>query len=1816
MMSNPFDDQTAPDADSGAEPGPGATSQGGWAPGLPELAPDTVEQEDGGKTLDDMVPTRGYHLTPIVGLGGSAGGIPALAEFFQAMPPDSGLVFVVVLHLSAEHESTLAAVLGRHTAMPVTQAEDGTTVAANHVYIIPPGKYLSSADGQLRLTPLQPEYGKRMAVDVFFRTLADTHGAHAAAVVLSGGDGDGASGLKRVKERGGLTVAQDPEEAEHEGMPRSAIETGMVDWVLKTREMPGRLLAYFQREQQVQLALEEVSSRREAPRPGPDANATVLRDVLNYLRTRTGRDFSYYKEATVLRRLARRMQINGTDTLPDYLTFLRTHAGESGALLQDLLISVTNFFRDREAFASLEARVPGLFRGKKPGEAVRVWVPACATGEEAYSVAMLLAEHAGTLNEPPPLQVFATDLAEEVVASAREGIYPSTITIDVNEDRLRRFFTKEHRGYRVRRELREIVLFAQHDLLKDSPFSRLDLVTCRNLLIYLNREAQRRALETFHFALRPGGELFLGTSETVEDASELFSPLDKKYRLYQHRPAPRTSVPVPAGESSLIRRLREKPPIPERVPLSTLLAPAPFPNVDRPPGAGHAPEPTRTPGELFLRVFEQFGPPAIIVDGHHNIVHLSGTAHRFLQFGVGEPTVNLLRAIHPLLRLELRAALFRAAQTGGEAESPGLPVELDGKMQTVCLRVQAAREVAPEHFLVVITPQSTAAVVATAAADPVAQQLEHELESVKSHLRDTTEQYEAAIEEQKAGNEELQAMNEELRSASEELETGREELQSINEELSTVNQELKSKVDALAHSNSDLQNLIGSTNIATVFLDRELRVTRYTPPAVDLFHLIPTDVGRPLTDLKRLLQYPEMEADAARVLADLTPIEREVGRAGDGWFLARLLPYRTAEDRIAGVVLTFVDISRRRQAETDLRQAHDRLARALAATHGGWGEWDWQTGEVRWSEGGQRVMGFENADESREVDGWLRRVHPEDRDHVRAVAARAVAGCEDFHLEYRVVRASGETRHLLSTGTVECDDAGQPRRTTGVFIDITDRKRGEEALRESEARFRTVSNVVPNLLFSTDADGKLLWCNQRWLAYTGQTPEQALGYGWADTLHPEDRDRVRQAFADAVASGVPFRSEHRLLGADGGARWFLAQAEPQRDEKGKVTQWFGAKSDIDDFQRASTELAASEERLRLAVEAAQAGTCDWNYLTGEMRWNAQRFRLYGLEPEPGRTVRVEEFHAAVHPEDRPGALARLTEGIKGADGEHAEEYRVVWPDGTVRWIAETGRVVERRADGFPTRVISVLFDVTESREAEEAVRASEERLRLATDAAHMYAWEIDLAAGTVRYSENAERVIGATPSTDFARALQDIHPEDRARVREAFQASKADHDRFDYEVRTFAPGGGVDWYQVSGMVVRDGAGEVRRAFGVSQHVTERKRAVETLRASEERFRLIFESARSIGIFTMDPRMRVTTWNPGAEQLFGWPAREIVGQSLHALMLPEDVEGGVAERFERAALAEGRCECEEWMRRRDGSRFWCSGVLSPLVVAGEVTGFLKILRDRTDELQAREAREYVERERARLLQVEQEARREAVEASAAKDHFLAVLSHELRTPLTPIIMGLGLLADRADLPPLVRNALEMIERNVELESRFIDDLLDMTRITRGQMEIVLEDMDLHEAARRAVEISAADVAAKGQQLSVDLAATNPRLRGDFARLQQAMWNLLKNASKFTPEGGSITLRSRNEGGTLCIEVTDTGLGLEAGASERIFKAFEQADGTIMRQYGGLGLGLAIAKATVDAHGGELSASSPGRNRGATFTICLPLVAEVGSAPAGS
>lgn len=862
---------------------------------------------------------------PVVGIGASAGGLQALLKFFENMPSDNGMAFVIIMHLSPDHESSADKILQTVTRMPVLQVSKPVPIEKNRVYIISPAHLLSMNDGHLRVRKPNPSRPRHAAIDLFFRDLADVHKDRAFCLVLSGTGSDGASGLSRIKEQNGVTIAQSPDDAEYDGMPSSAIATGMVDLILPVAEMPQKLIELWQNKSNIHLPLVDDPELTAPPPESQDelmAAEVALRGVLAQLYNRTGYDFAHYKRATVLRRIERRMQVNAQPDMPAYLAYLQSHPEEAKPLLDDMFIGVTNFFRDREAFEALERDViPQLFHFSMdfPGDekaGIRVWSAGTSSGEEAFSLAMLLADQVQLEGTQVKIQVFGTDIDERAISVGRAGVYPASILTDVAPPRLRQYFIRNQTHYKVKKEIREKILFAQHSLLRDPPFSHLHLICCRNLLIYLDRDAQRKILEMFHFALRPGGFLFLGASESADLCADLFTPVDKKNRIYRAMTG-----------SSPARHVPEVPSVNENrragLPVSVTLPR------------------TQSFAEVHQRVLEHYAPPSVIVNPNSDIVHMSDRAGQFLRFSGGEPSRNLLSVVVPELRLELRTALFQVKQTGNSVETRRIKVQRGEREYYVQMVAKPFKDDSTGSEFILVLFDETEDVSAepkqpagskNPGQDSVLTLLEEELQRTKLHLQNTLEQSGTSNEELRASNEELQAINEELRSATEELETSKEELQSINEELITVNYELKSKVEETGKINDDLQNLITSTDIATVFVDRSMRIKWFTPRATQIFSMLPVDAGRSLLDITHRLDYADLADDANRVFETLNLVEREV-RSNDGrWYIARLLPYRTSDDHIEGAVLTFIDISGRRTAEDELRLGEERMRLVAEST--------------------------------------------------------------------------------------------------------------------------------------------------------------------------------------------------------------------------------------------------------------------------------------------------------------------------------------------------------------------------------------------------------------------------------------------------------------------------------------------------------------------------------------------------------------------------------------------------------------------------------------------------------------------------------------------------------------------------------------------------------------------------------------------------------------------------------------------------------------------------------------------------------------------
>jgi len=860
---------------------------------------------------------------PIVGIGASAGGLTAFEAFFSGMSVDvdPGMAFVLVQHLAPDHKSILTELVQHYTRMQVFEVEDGMVVRPNCVYIIPPNCDMALLGGSLQLLAPSAPRGQRLPIDFFFRSLAKDQREQAVGIILSGTGSDGTLGVRDIKGEGGMVMVQSPESAEYDGMPLSALATGLMDYTLPPAKMPNYLLAYAAHSLGTSFAPKTILAPKEK---------NILKKIFILLRNQTGHDFSQYKPNTIQRRTERRMVVHQITTIEQYLTYLQQTPEEVDALFNDLLIGVTSFFRDPEAFKALEDQViPKIFTGKSANAVIRVWVPGCSTGEEAYSIAILLAERQEVMKQSFKVQIFATDIDSQAIASARAGLYPASIASDLTKERLKRFFVTEPGGSacRIHKGIRDMVVFSEHNLIKDPPFSKLDLISCRNLLIYLDSDLQKRIIPLFHYALNPGGFLFQGTSESVAEFHFLFAALDPNLRLYQrkddfHSSRPlgtsRFLPPMTAISTTLLERAQGKTAFPVAVPLR----------------------------KLTEQALLQRAPAAVLVNSQGDALYIHGRTGMYLETASGEVGVsNILKMAREGLRYELTTALHKAVVGQEIVTHLGLRVKTNGDFSLVNLTVKpiaadpgTSAEALLYLIILEVAPVQPAAAVqgleSAADVDSVAQvliaQLRQELSTKEEYLQAVRGQLETSNEELKSSNEEMQSVNEELQSTNEELETSKEELQSVNEEISSVNNELQINIAHLSQANDDMTNMLGGTGIGTVFVDRKLRILRFTPTATRMINLIASDVERPIGHIvSNLKGYDSLVADLQTVLNTLIPKEVEVQTTAGDWYLLRIQPYRTSANVIEGAVITFIDISEIQQAREALRQANDQLRLAV-----------------------------------------------------------------------------------------------------------------------------------------------------------------------------------------------------------------------------------------------------------------------------------------------------------------------------------------------------------------------------------------------------------------------------------------------------------------------------------------------------------------------------------------------------------------------------------------------------------------------------------------------------------------------------------------------------------------------------------------------------------------------------------------------------------------------------------------------------------------------------------------------------------------------
>ncbi len=975
---------------------------------LDEQAPDD-ELERGESDAKRRGPT-------VAGIGASAGGLDAIKKLLAAVPPESGIAFVLVPHLDPKHESMMVELLTRCTKMPVAEATEGMTVEADRVYVLPPNKYMTVAAGTLRLTGPVEKGGLPTSIDLFLRSLAADRLEKAICVILSGTGAHGSLGLKAVKAAGGMAIVQDPQSAEFDRMPQNAIATGLADYVLPPEQMPEAMINYARH-----CELHDAEGAAEEPRISDH-----VAQIVALLSTRTRFDFQCYRKRMLTRRIERRMSLGRFKQLADYGEYLTTHPEEVERLFHDLLISVTNFFRDPEAFHTLRNDViTPLVDAGNHGAPIRIWSAGCATGEEAYTIGILLLEQLATAQQKSSVQIFATDVDEVALEVARKGIYPENISADLTPDRMGHFFTRlDSSSYQVKKQLREIVTFARQNLIADAPFSKMDLIVCRNLLIYLEPEVQKRLIALLHFSLKPGGFLFLGSSETIARHTDLFDPVSKKWRIYRRlatAPHEQVEIPIALAPDALLPMKRVHKIGPSR--------PIKFAEIAH---------------RLLL---EQFAPPAVLVNRKFEIHYFFGATDRYLVVPTGEPTCDLLTMAREGLRTPLRLAIHKAIEQRSVVSAAEARVKRNGDFFPVIVTIRPLLELRGAEGLLLITFEDSNLGRSpdppkTAAEESIVKQLEYELEASKDDLQSTIEELESSNEQLKVANEEGMSMNEELQSANEELETSKEELQSLNEELTTVNNQLQDKITDVETASNDMANLLRCTDVAIVFVDRQKLIKRFTPSATRVFNLIQSDIDRPIGDITSRFADDLLERDLDQVLRDSAPREKPLEASDGTWWNRRITIYRTIDDRMAGAVITLTDVTAVRHADDQARL----LATVLLDSNDAVTVHSLDGKITAWNRSAQEMYGFSEAEAMRmDIDILVPEGQPSELHLLRERFQRG-----EFAGSWETKRKTkdGRVLDIWVTTTALRDKSGRPVAVARTDRDITKRKQLEREVVE------------------------------------------------------------------------------------------------------------------------------------------------------------------------------------------------------------------------------------------------------------------------------------------------------------------------------------------------------------------------------------------------------------------------------------------------------------------------------------------------------------------------------------------------------------------------------------------------------------------------------------------------------------------------------------------------------------------------------------------------------------------------------------------------
>lgn len=1343
-------------------------------------------------------------LFPIVGIGASAGGLEAFETFFRHLPSDSSMAFVIVQHLDPTHKSILTELLKKYTSMPVLQVQDGIAMEPNAVYVIPPGYEMLLQDGRLRLLQPPKPRGLRLPIDSFFRSLADSQKERAICIILSGTGTDGTLGLKSIKEAGGLTIVQSPESAQYDGMPFSAVNTGLADIVLPVDKIAEQLSNYIHH----YFGSADHSVKKTKPEI-----LEQLQRIFTLLREDTGHDFSGYKENTILRRIERRMAVNQLAGMKEYLEFLESSPLEGKTLFRELLIGVTSFFRDPEAFEQLGRKViVPLFAQIGSSHQIRVWIPGCSTGEEAFSVAILLQEQMELSGRNLDIQIFATDIDHLAIEKAREANYPESIATDISPERLQKYFVKEEGSpvYRVRREIREMVIFAVQNLVKDPPFSRLDLICCRNLMIYLGSDLQQRLFSIFHYALKQNAYLFLGNSENLGISHDYFRTLDTKWKIFQKSNTAidvKTVLEFPYTYTAVHGAFQHE---------------------------AHADRHTNMKDLVEGLLLSEYTPTCVVINESGEVLYIHGRTGKYLEQTTGEVSTNILHMARDGLRMSLNTAIRRVISEKSPYTSEEVSVEETGG--TIHVKVTVSPILRPADMqgllLVVfneVTPPETNSVKKKSAfSEQQAQrisELENELKSTREYLQTTVEELETTNEELKSAVEELQSSNEELQSTNEELQTSKEELQSVNQELITVNAELQTNIEELTLANNDIKNLLDNIQVGVIFLDMDLRIRRFTPSASGIVDLIPADVGRLLAQFVHKLEYNRLIQDVRETLDTLVPKELEVQNRDGNWYLMNILPYYTFDQEVDGAVLTITDVTELKHAERALADNLTLYQTLVEASHDGIIHNDVDGHILSVNSRFVELFGFDSVNEILESGiTTFDLLAPEEKDTVQSRAAPVFEADQIRNVEMKVRKKDGSRFDAEFNTTLIRNDQGVPVKLVTYVRDITGRKQAEAVLRESEEKYSAlfIKSSVPAALFQLP-DGVFVDANNALERLFGYSREEMIGRTSVELGmgNPKQREQI---ISKLETEGSLNANETRIFTKAGEER-FVVHNSSLLDVGGQP-HIIVTLLDVTERKQMEDALRESEEKAHAFLNAIPDLMFRLDRNGVFLDYKAEQSELYAdstdIIGKRNRDLSPPEFADLIDEQ------IRIT--LKTGQMQ-IFEYQLPLPNRSVH---------DYEARMFPSgedEVTAIVRNVTVQKQAEAAYRASQKLLHEIVNNTPALIYIFDIHDRIVLLNNEIEKLLGVQSGEIVGKTRQEVLPEELA----------MQHRNNDLEViqsrspKTFIEESPeIDktrYYLTTKFPLFDAENEVYAICGISVDITERKQSEEQLLRTTEQLSL-------------------------------------------------------------------------------------------------------------------------------------------------------------------------------------------------------------------------------------------------------------------------------------------------------------------------------------------------------------------------------------------